>query len=89
MMDVYGICQILLLFSIACGLYRIVRGPDILDRILAFDYLCGVIIGFIVLYSLQKGSVDFLELIVIFCLLGFATVVSFMEMFFARRRKSE
>lgn len=79
--------QILLIVSLALGFYRMVKGPRTLNRILALDYICGCIVGLIAIHSIQKVTVDYLEMIVIFSLLGFATVISLMEMHFAMAKE--
>lgn len=84
-----------LFFSYLClclgfmlGFIRLIKGPSTLDRILAFDYLSACIICFIALYSIDSGSISYLELILIFGLLGFATVISFMEIYFYREKQN-
>lgn len=80
----YTICYLLLIAGIACGFYRLIKGPNTLNRVLAFDYLSACIIGLIALYSVQYQTTEYLELILIFSLLGFATIICFMEVFFAQ-----
>ena len=79
----------LLTLGLLLGLIRFVRGPDILNRILAFDYCCACVLGLVAVYSFQVQSGRYLELVMIFSLLGFATVICFMEVFFARVREEE
>lgn len=65
--------------SILCGLIRLIKGPDNLDRILAFDFICVCIIGIITTYSIATETLFYLEIILLFCLLGFASTVGFMD----------
>lgn len=81
------IANIVLYLSFVIGVARLFKGPKTLDRILAFDYLCGLIIALIAVHSIQIKSFSYIEMILIFSLLGFATVISFMEVFFVRLRK--
>lgn len=76
------ICYISLTIAFLLGCYRLVVGPDILDRLLAFDFLSSTIIGLIVIISIASRTMEYIEVILIFSLLGFATVISFMEVFF-------
>lgn len=69
------------------GCYRLIIGPDTLNRLLAFDFITACIIGFIILYSIESISLDYLEVILIFSLLGFATIICFMEAFFYLKRE--
>ena len=80
---------LILLSSLGCGFYRLARGPRLLDQILAFDYICICILALITLRSMYLGTDVYLELILIFSLLGFATVISFMEVFFARLQRKK
>ncbi|MCB1135686.1 MAG: Na(+)/H(+) antiporter subunit F [Chlamydiia bacterium] len=74
----------MLLLGLLCGAYRFCRGPTLLDRILAFDYISVCLIAFIAVYSIQGRTTQYLELILIFSLLGFTTMVGFMEALYAR-----
>lgn len=75
-------CYVMIILGLVCGFYRFIIGPNTLNRILAFDYLAACVIALIVLYCIQNRNDDYLEVILIFCLLGFATVITFMEVFF-------
>lgn len=77
------ISQVMIIAGLMCGLYRFFRGPDTLNRLLAFDYLCASIIALTTVYSIQSETDLYLELIIIFSLLGFTTVIAFMELYFA------
>ncbi len=60
------------------GLVRLARGPTVLDRILAFDLIATSLVGLIVLLSVQWRTALYLELILVFSLLGFAGTVAFV-----------
>ena len=68
----------LLTLAILLGLIRLWRGPTVIDRILAFDLVTTSAVGMIVLLSIQWRTVLFLELILIFSLLGFFSTVAFV-----------
>ncbi|MCB1118429.1 MAG: K+/H+ antiporter subunit F [Chlamydiia bacterium] len=74
----YG-CSALLTLSMILALWRLFRGPTILDRILAFDALSICVIGLIILFTYQQQTPYFLDLLLIFCLLGFASTIAFMD----------
>ena len=69
---------ILLILAILLGLYRLARGPTVLDRVLAFDLITTCAVGMIILLSIQWQTPLFLELILVFALLGFLTTVAFV-----------
>lgn len=69
----------LLFLAILLGLYRLARGPTVLDRVLAFDLITTCAVGMIVLLSIRWQTPLFLELILVFALLGFLTTVAFVS----------
>jgi len=85
----YTVSAFLLSLSLLVGLYRLICGPGILNRILAFDLIALCIIAFTVLFSLINETYHFLEIMLIFCLLGFATTIAFMDMLFRSLEKKE
>jgi multisubunit Na+/H+ antiporter MnhF subunit len=68
----------LLTIAMLLGLYRLARGPSVLDRVMAFDLITTSAVGMIVLLSIQWKTALYLELILIFSLLGFMTAVAFV-----------
>lgn len=80
---------LLLFFGCFFGFYRLIAGPNTLNRILALDYLAVCSVALIALYSIERQTAEFAELILIFSLLGFATIICFMEVFFAKRRRGK
>jgi multisubunit Na+/H+ antiporter MnhF subunit len=58
-------------------LERMRRGPTIMDRILAFDTICVMLVGMMVVVSLRWQSSDYLDLILVFTLLGFFSTIAF------------
>jgi multicomponent K+:H+ antiporter subunit F len=53
------------------SLWRLLRGPDSTDRILALDTLYINTIALLMLFGIQLGSMVFFEAAVIIALLGF------------------
>ena len=68
----------LLALAILLGLVRLARGPSVMDRVMAFDLITTCAVGMIVLLSIRWRTVMYLELILIFSLLGFLTTVAFV-----------
>lgn len=67
-----------LTLAIALGMLRLARGPTVIDRIMAFDLITTSAVGMIVLLSIQWKTAMYLELILIFSLLGFFGTVAFV-----------
>lgn len=72
------ICFGALTLALLLGLVRLVKGPTVLDRILAFDLIATSIVGMIALLSVLWRTPLYLELILIFSLLGFVGTVAFV-----------
>ncbi|HWL53513.1 MAG TPA: monovalent cation/H+ antiporter complex subunit F [Chthoniobacteraceae bacterium] len=64
--------------AILLGMVRLGRGPTVLDRIMGFDLLTTSSVGIIILLSILWKAPVFLELILIFSLLGFFGTVAFV-----------
>lgn len=60
-------------------LYRLFRGPDIVDRILALDTLALNLIALIVLAGIFYGTTMYFEAALLFAMVGFISTVSFCK----------
>jgi multisubunit Na+/H+ antiporter MnhF subunit len=72
-----NLCALALAFCVFLCLIRLRRGPTIMDRILAFDTICVLIAGFMVLVSVRWKTNLYIDLILVFTLLGFFSTVAF------------
>ncbi|HEY8516294.1 MAG TPA: monovalent cation/H+ antiporter complex subunit F [Candidatus Binatia bacterium] len=65
------VCLFLLFVAAALCLYRIVVGPQAVDRAVAFDTLVSVIIGMICLLCISSESAIYFDAVWILTLVGF------------------
>jgi multicomponent K+:H+ antiporter subunit F len=65
----------LLGLSLAITLLRVLRGPDVTDRILALDTLYVNSAAMLVLYGLDLGTGRYYEAALLIAMLGFITTV--------------
>jgi multicomponent K+:H+ antiporter subunit F len=65
----------LLGLSLALALLRLLRGPDVVDRILALDTLYVNAAALLVLYGLELGADRYYEAALLIAMLGFVTTV--------------
>jgi multisubunit Na+/H+ antiporter MnhF subunit len=72
------ICIVILTAAVLAGLWRMVLGPTTLDRILSFDMIAICSVAFMGILSIRWNSEFFLELILIFTLLGFFGTAAFL-----------
>jgi multicomponent K+:H+ antiporter subunit F len=71
----FDVAFTLLGLSLALTLVRVVRGPDVTDRILALDTLYVNSATMLVLYGLQLGTGRYYEAALLIAMLGFITTV--------------
>ncbi len=72
-------CFVMLLVAASFALYRLLAGPTLLDRIIGFDMGAICIVGMIILLSIYWQTRVFIEIMLIFSLLGFVGTVSFVS----------
>jgi multisubunit Na+/H+ antiporter MnhF subunit len=65
-------------------LYRIIRGPTLVDRGLGSDTLALQVVGIAILITITARTLYFFDAALIVAILGFATTVAFAQ-FIARR----
>jgi multicomponent K+:H+ antiporter subunit F len=65
----------LLGLSLALSLVRLMRGPDLTDRILALDTMYVNSAAMLVLYGLELGAGRYYEAALLIAMLGFITTV--------------
>ncbi len=70
-------CMVVAMISTLFCLARMVLGPTLLDRVLAFDGIVICTVAMMVLFSVHWRTVLFAELIVVIASLGFLTTVAF------------
>jgi len=70
------IVSALICISLIMNLIRLLRGPDLPDRILALDTLYINSIGLILLFGLYKGSALYFESALLIAMLGFVSTAA-------------
>ncbi len=71
----------------ACGLLRLLRGPYLVDRVVALDFLSFVAVAFICLMAILFRQDKYLDVAIILALLGFLATVAFAH--YTERRKEQ
>ncbi|MCY3619467.1 MAG: hypothetical protein F4Z00_04600 [Acidimicrobiaceae bacterium] len=61
-------------FAVAglCGLYRLLRGPSLADRVIAVEVALVSLVGGIAVDAADRGSQTFLVLLIVIALVGLA-----------------
>ncbi|GGP83269.1 monovalent cation/H+ antiporter complex subunit F [Streptosporangium pseudovulgare] len=83
---VYPVVLALLGGAAAMTLYRLVRGPSMLDRAIALDVLTAVVMCAIGAAAVARGQYSALPLLPVLTLLGFVGSVSLARFFAGRAR---
>jgi multicomponent K+:H+ antiporter subunit F len=65
--------------ALALNLWRLVRGPEPADRILAIDTMTINAIALIVLFGISQGSATYFEAALLLALVGFVGTVAFCK----------
>ncbi|MEB7504481.1 monovalent cation/H+ antiporter complex subunit F [Arthrobacter sp. NPDC055585] len=65
------IVSVMLAVSAAGAIFRIVRGPSILDRVLAADVLLAIVGGALIVDMVVNRNLDYLALLIAISLIGF------------------
>jgi len=66
-------------FSAVMNLYRLGRGPDVLDRILSLETLVINTIGLVVVVGIWFGTALYFEIALLFVAVGFLSTVAFCK----------
>lgn len=65
------VVSIMLAVAAAGAIFRIIRGPSILDRVLAADVLLAIVGGALIVDMVVYRNFDFLALVIAISLIGF------------------
>ena len=63
--------------ALLIDLWRIVRGPDAADRILALDTMVINVIALVVLYGIARGTAVYFEAAMLVAMVGFVSTVAY------------
>lgn len=78
-------CATLLTFAAAGAIYRLGRGPSLLDRVLAADVLLVIIVSAVAVDAVYRHSTDSVPLMATITIVGFVGSVA-VARFVASRR---
>lgn len=76
LIQVFSIAAFMLIIAMGCNLWRLLRGPDAADRVLALDTLYINAVALLVLTGIVYGKQLLYEAAILIALLGFVGTVS-------------
>jgi len=71
-----AVAQVLLGLAMACGTFRILRGPRAQDRVLGFDSLYVNAMLLLLVFGVGSGSTLYFEAALMVALLGFVSTIA-------------
>jgi multicomponent K+:H+ antiporter subunit F len=74
-----GVALVAVVLALLLTLYRLFRGPDIVDRVLALDTLAINLIALIVLSGIYYDTAMYFEAALLFAMVGFISTVSYCK----------
>lgn len=82
---VLAACAVVLMIAAGFTLFRLERGPSILDRVVAFDVLTSVMIGSLSLLAAFAGRAELIPVIAVLAMVGFVGSVAVARFVAAER----
>jgi len=71
-----GVLMLVLSLSMAVAVWRLLRGPSIPDRAVAFDLIMIHLVGLIALFALTSGQLVLLDAVIVVAVIGFLGTVA-------------
>jgi len=74
--SILNLAVVLIMIAIALGVYRLVKGPSVVDRAIALDLLTLVSIALIALIALLTSRFIYIDVALVYGLLSFLSVLA-------------
>lgn len=77
------IAQLLIVLSFLFALMRLVKGPDLVDRVVALDLIAGIILAYTILQSIVLADSNFMSVslaIAVVSFLGTVAIARYLEL---------
>jgi multicomponent K+:H+ antiporter subunit F len=71
-----NLASLLVGLALALNLYRLLRGPDLVDRLIALDTMYINTIGLLLLYGITTSTDLYLEAAMLIALIGFVSTAA-------------
>ena len=82
-----AIASVLLSLAVILAFIRLLRGPSLPDRVVAFDLMTSVAVGIMALYSIATEETVFLDVAIVLALISFLGTVAFARYLEQRGKK--
>ena len=81
------LASVMLALSVVLAFIRLLRGPSLPDRVVAFDLMTSVAVGIMVVYSMATQEMVFLDVAIVLALISFLGSVAFARYLEHRGKK--
>ena len=71
------LASVMLTLSVVLAFVRLLRGPSLPDRVVAFDLMTSLAVGIMALYSIATEETVFLDVAIVLALISFLGTVAF------------
>ena len=72
-----ALASVMLALAVVLAFIRVLRGPSLPDRVVAFDLMTSVAVGIMVVYSIATEETVFLDVAIVLALISFLGTVAF------------
>jgi len=73
---ILNLAVIIIMIAIGLGIYRLVRGPTVVDRVIALDLLTLIAIALITMIALVTSRFIYVDVALVYGLLSFLSVLA-------------
>ncbi|MBN1348082.1 Na(+)/H(+) antiporter subunit F [candidate division KSB1 bacterium] len=70
---------IMISFSFAISLYRVIAGPTNIDRAVALDNMSSNVVAFIIIFSIKYATRHFIDAMMVIAILSFIGTIAFAK----------
>ena len=74
--SILNLAMIIIMIAIALGIYRLVKGPTVVDRVIALDLLTLISIALIAMIAHITSRFIYIDVALVYGLLSFLSVLS-------------
>ena len=71
------ISQVIMGIALILTFVRVVRGPNLPDRVVALELFSTTVVGLVGVYAIQSGVASFLDAAIVIALMGFLAAIGF------------
>jgi len=82
-----ALASVMLTLSVVLAFIRLLRGPSLPDRVVAFDLMTSLAVGIMALYSIATEETVFLDVAIVLALISFLGTVAFARYLEQRGKK--